>query len=44
MTNFCETRFAQSVLVVYKNFEKNYNTYRKTWSGDAEAEEPGPDA
>ncbi len=30
MIKFCETRFAQSELLVYKNFEKNYNTYRRT--------------
>ena len=24
----CETRFAQSELIVYKNFEKNYKNYR----------------
>ncbi len=27
MVKFCETRFAQSELKVYINFEKNYNTY-----------------
>ena len=32
MVKFCETRFAQSELMVYKNFEKNYKTYRTTWS------------
>ena len=31
MAKFCETRFAQSELMVYKNFEKNYKTYRTTW-------------
>jgi hypothetical protein len=36
MVKFCETRFAQSELGVYKNFEKNYNTYRRTWGVDAE--------
>jgi len=35
MVKLCETRFAQSELMVYKNFEKNYKTYRTTWSGDA---------
>jgi hypothetical protein len=30
--------------MVYKNFEKNYNTYRMTWSSDAELEEPELDA
>ena len=30
MAKFCETRFAQSELMVNKNFEKNYNTYRRT--------------
>ncbi len=29
--------------MVYKNFEKNYTTYRRTWSGVVEAEEPEPD-
>ncbi len=36
MVEFCETIFAQSELVVYKNFEKNYNTYRRTWGANAE--------
>ncbi len=40
MAQFGETRFAQSELMVYKNFEKNYNTYSRTWGGDAEAIEP----
>ena len=40
MAKFCETRFAQSELLVYKNFEKNYSTYRRAWGGDAEAVEP----
>jgi hypothetical protein len=39
MVKFCETRFAQSELMVYKNFEKNYNTYRRTWGADEEAVE-----
>ena len=34
MVKFCETRFAQSELKVYANFEKNYATYRRTWGGD----------
>jgi hypothetical protein len=37
MVKFCETRFAQPELMVYKNFEKNYYTYRTIWSGDAVA-------
>jgi hypothetical protein len=36
MVKFCETRFAQSELMVYKNSEKNYKTCRTTWSCDAE--------
>ena len=44
MAKFCETRFAQSELMVYKNFEMNYNTYRRAWCGDAEAIEPKLDA
>ena len=44
MVKFCETRFAQSELMVYKKFEKNYKTYRTTWSSDAEAFEPKLDA
>jgi hypothetical protein len=44
MAKFCETRFAQSELMVYKNFEKNYKTYRRTWGGDAEAVELELDA
>ncbi len=44
MAKFCDTRFAQSKLMVYKNFENNYNIYRRTWSGDAEAEEPEQNA
>jgi len=44
MAKFFEIRFAQSELMVYKKFERNYNTYRRTWFGDAEAEEPEPDA
>jgi hypothetical protein len=39
MVKFCETRFAQSELKVYANFEKNYGTYRSTWGG-VETEEP----
>ncbi len=39
MIKFCEARFAQSELVVYKNFEKKYTTYRRTWGVDAEAVE-----
>ena len=37
MVKICETIFAQSKLVVYKNFEKSYNTYRWARGGDAEA-------
>ena len=44
MAKFCETRFAPSELMVYKNFEKNYNTYRRTWGGDADAVELELDA
>ena len=44
LAKFCDTRFAQSELLVYKTFEKNYNTYRRGWSGDAEAVEPEVDA
>ncbi len=44
MAKFCETRFAQSDLMVYKNLKKNYNTYRTTWSGDAVGVEPELDA
>ncbi len=29
MVKFCETRFAQSELKVYINFEKNFKTYRR---------------
>jgi len=42
MVKFCETRFAQTELMVYKNFEKNYNIYRRTWGDDAEEVEPKP--
>ena len=31
MVKFCDTKFAQSELKVYINFEKNYNTYCRTW-------------
>ncbi len=44
IAKFCETRSTQSELMVYKNFKKNYNSYRKTWSGDAVGVEPEPDA
>ncbi len=44
MAKFCETNFAQSELTVYKNFEKNYKTYRTTWPCDAGAFEPELDA
>ena len=37
MVKFYETKFGQSELMVYKNFEKSYKTYRTTWLGDAEA-------
>jgi len=40
MANFCETRFAKYELMAYYNFEKDYNTYRMTWSGDSEGMEP----
>ena len=30
--------------MVYKNFEKNYKTYRTTWSGEADAFQPELDA
>ena len=33
MVKFCDTRFAQSELKVYINFEKNYMTYRQAWGG-----------
>ena len=36
MVKFCETRFAQSELKVYVNFEKNYATYRRTWGVETE--------
>ncbi len=43
MEKFCDTRFAQSELKVYINFEKNYKTYRRAWGGNnAEAEEEAP--
>ncbi len=31
MVKFCDTRFAQSELKVYIHFEKNFNTYCRTW-------------
>jgi hypothetical protein len=31
MVTFCETRFAQSVLKIYVNFENNYDTYCRVW-------------
>jgi hypothetical protein len=40
MVKFCETRFAQSELKVYINFEKNYNTYGRTWGAAEEEEQP----
>ncbi len=40
MVMFCETIFAQSELMAYKNFEKNYNPYRTAWLGDADAIKP----
>ncbi len=40
MVKFCETRFAQSELKVYINFEKNYNTYCRTWGVEEEQEQP----
>ena len=33
VVKFCDTRFAQSELKVYINFEKNYTTYRRAWGG-----------
>jgi hypothetical protein len=30
MVKFCETKFAESKLLVYKIFEKNYKSYRTT--------------
>ena len=39
MVEFCETRFTQSELKVYINFEKNYTTYRRTWEGSYNTEE-----
>jgi len=36
MVKFCETRFAQSELKAYANFEKNYSTYRRTWGVETE--------
>jgi hypothetical protein len=33
MVKLCETRFAQSELKVYINFEKNYKTYCRAWGG-----------
>ena len=39
---FCETRFAQTELKVYINFEHNYNTCRGTW-GSPELVEENPD-
>ncbi len=40
MVKCCETRFAQSELKVYINFEKNYNTYCRTWGAAKEEEQP----
>jgi hypothetical protein len=39
MVKFCETRFAQSDLKIYANFEKNYVANRRTWGG-VKTEEP----
>jgi hypothetical protein len=46
MAKFCETLFAQSELMVYKSemMERNYKTYRTTWSFDAVAVEQELDA
>ena len=33
MVKFCDTRFAQSELKVYTNFEKNYKTFCRAWGG-----------
>ena len=41
IVKFCETRFAQSELKVYINFEKNYATYCRTWGRDADKEDEG---
>jgi hypothetical protein len=40
MVKFCETRFSQSELKLYVNFEKNYNTYRRTWGVEEREEQP----
>jgi len=42
MVKFCETRFVQSELKVYINFEKNYNTYCRAW-GRPEPEDTDED-
>jgi hypothetical protein len=40
MVKFCDTRFVQSKLEVYINFEKNYIAYRRAWGGsNTKAEE-----
>jgi hypothetical protein len=40
MVKLCDTRFAQSEMKVYINFEKNYRTYRRAWGGsNTKAEE-----
>jgi hypothetical protein len=40
MVMICETKFAQSELKDYINFEKNYNTYCRTWGVEEEEEQP----
>ena len=48
MVKFCETRFAQTELKIYVNFEYNYNTYRRTWGAveslETDLPEEGPGA
>jgi hypothetical protein len=44
MVKFCETRFAQSKLMVHKNLEKNYKTNRTTRLGEAISIVPELDA
>ena len=33
MVKFCDSRYAQSKLKAYINFETNYKTYRRAWGG-----------
>ena len=45
MVKFYDTRFAQSELEVYINFEKNYRTYRRAWGGsNTKTKEEAPSA